>query len=497
MNHNNTIQDSELISLVGHCATGETVTYTLSPDSNVIIGSDVRCGMRIKGDAIAPRHCVIRYNSGDLFVTDWFSDSGTFVNKVRVIEETRVKVDDELRLGNLELRIVGHNANSRSQPDAIPLDLKVSLISEIEAYLPTQYDTPQYAAVSTELTSETLSKTGDDSIPLPSRARLLVELAQAQDEIVFLRQELEAHLTSPSPVAAPSIDNTAMQMELEVLRSEVVQLQADLAERDAALNRNWSQGCASESSNAAEDAVDTEALVERLETLLEELQSSDRRAATLDDLLRSSADQHRAELDERERLENWVSEIENRVMVREESWHAERSRLEMKFASLAEQKAQLDKTLAESPHSPASSPNQSLIVELQQKYDKAIAQLDVAQEEIGRLNKTSDSAKRSIEKAKRVDDMEELIRKRDVEISQERANLARQRAELDRVRVEFERAPRSFGKADETAIRIQAFRAHLQGIHEQEQTALRETKAPSLASRIAQLWQRFDGLIDN
>ena len=497
MHRNNTFQEYDLISLVGHLTNGETTSHTLCQEANVIIGSDVRCGMRLNEDSIAPRHCIIRYNSGHLYVTDWISDAGTFVNNVRITEETRVNVDDELRLGNLKLRIVGHNANSRPKPDAIPLELNVSLVSEIEAYMQTEFDTPQPHQAATELTSETLAKSDDDSVPLPSRARLLVELAQAQDEITFLRQELVAHLANPSPPAGRSTENSATQLEMDVLRTEVIQLQNELAERDAAMDDPWSRGSEKGTAKVNEDVTDTEALVERLETLLEELQTADRRAATLDDLLRSSADEHRAELDERERLENWVGEIERRVMLREESWQAERNRLELKLASLAEQKMQLDKTLAESPQSATSPPNQTLIVALQQKYDKAIAQLETSHEQVARLSKTLDNANRSIEKAKQVEAMEELMRKRDVEISQERANLARQRAEMDRIRVEFERAPRSLGKADETAIRIQAFRAHLQGIHEQEQTAQKESKAPSLASRIAQLWQRFDGLIDN
>jgi hypothetical protein len=63
---------------------------------------------------------------------------------------------------------------------------------------------------------------------------------------------------------------------------------------------------------------------------------------------------------------------------------------------------------------------------------------------------------------------------------------------LDRLRADLERNPRSLDKADDTAIRIQAFRDHLRGIHEQEQTVARTAKSQGLAARIAKLWNRLD-----
>ncbi len=486
--------EQKLICLVFNLPNSDTITYRLDPDCNVIVGGDERCGMRLAAETISDRHCMIRYAAGEILVTDWFSEFGTFVNDRRITEETRVRANDTLRLGNHELKVMMHDLSAHPHSEPAVFAPIVTLIPDLASYSNYETTAGEPDVAEPESTLDRCESRAEESESRPSYARLQVEFAQALDELAFLRHELEAQLAKPIPAAGSNDgDDVPWQLDLDELRAENIRLQTELAERDAALLANWDQESQGHVPDIDSTPTDTEALVERLEQLLDELQSADRRVATLDDLLRSSADEHRAELEEREHLENWVAEIEQRVSEREESWKAERTRLEAKISEQLAQRQQSDKMLAETLRSQAGEPAEKLVVDLQRKYDKAIEHLESAHQEIERLKRVASSPRGNADNGKRVQELEAIIRKREVDISQERASLARQRAELDRARVDVERVPRALDRADENDIRIQAFRAHLRGIHEQEQIEKKEHRATSLAGRIAQLWQRMDG----
>jgi pSer/pThr/pTyr-binding forkhead associated (FHA) protein len=77
----------------------------ISSDEFVIGRSDA-CHLRPKSDSISRRHCVLRVRDGRLFVEDLQSRNGTFLEKVRVTEETEVQHGNHLKLGRLEFEVV-------------------------------------------------------------------------------------------------------------------------------------------------------------------------------------------------------------------------------------------------------------------------------------------------------------------------------------------------------------------------------------------------------
>lgn len=468
---------------------GQVVTYDLKPDSNVIVGSDDRCGLRVFSGSVSPRHCMIRQMAGEIIILDWFSESGTFVNGQRITEETTIQSTDQVLIGECELRLVIRDA--QVAPISHPVDQETIVSVQHSAVYDGAADNAESSPVSTADDNEV--STGDE-VDHGMIVRLQVELAQAREENAFLRQELEAQLETPThqPLLEGELD-AATRDEIETLRAQNRQLQMDLEERDAALMKGWDPSEGELPATPTITSSETEALVERLEQLLDELQSADRRISTLDDLLRSSAEENRAEMEERAQLENWVGEIEKRIGEREEDWAAERASLEAKIAELKSRPVMPEMPAhAADAKSPANAAER-IVLEWRRKYEIALEQLEAAHRETGQLKKTLAAHAADTNMADRIRELESTQRQKDVELSQERATVARMRAEIDRMRVDADRMPRTMSKANETDIRIQAFRAHLKGIHEQEQIEKREHKSQGLAARLGKLWQRLDG----
>jgi predicted component of type VI protein secretion system len=82
---------------------GRTIPITLS---QFIIGRDPQCQLRPSSALISKRHCALIIRNGRVFVRDFDSTNGTFVNDQPVKGELEVKNDDMLKAGPLTFRIV-------------------------------------------------------------------------------------------------------------------------------------------------------------------------------------------------------------------------------------------------------------------------------------------------------------------------------------------------------------------------------------------------------
>ncbi len=402
---------------------GATIAHQLQPDGSIIIGRDERCGMRINADSISAKHCVVRLAEGVVTVMDWYSESGTFVNDQRITEETRLENGDALRLGNHLIQIIWKRPHStlgaivenssslakpRSSAEAVDASIDGSETARDDNSGSSPYS--QALAIPDPIVIPDFDENSRHHCDGPSNARLQIELAQAKDDVIFLRQELESQLQTALSVATPTAEPEFVSPasdEIEMLRAEVIQLQSELAEREEALLSGWG---ATTNPIESSETVDSESLVQRLEQLLDELQSADRRVTVLQDLLRSSADEHRAEIEEREQLEKWVAEIEKRVAEREESWNAERTRLESRITEQVAHRKLADKSLSDAIQSSGNGQSERMVVELQSKYDKALDRLDNAYEEVARLKNIVEKANESIEQAQRIRELEDLLR---------------------------------------------------------------------------------------
>jgi pSer/pThr/pTyr-binding forkhead associated (FHA) protein len=91
-----------LIVLTEGKSAGKAIPITLS---QFLIGRDPQCNLRPASAMISKRHCSVLVKSGKVFVRDFDSTNGTFVNNDRVQGEHEVKNDDVLKVGPLEFRV--------------------------------------------------------------------------------------------------------------------------------------------------------------------------------------------------------------------------------------------------------------------------------------------------------------------------------------------------------------------------------------------------------
>jgi pSer/pThr/pTyr-binding forkhead associated (FHA) protein len=106
----------------------------ISSDEFVIGRSDA-CHLRPKTDSISRKHCVLRMRDGRLFVEDLQSRNGTFLDKVRITEETEAQHGNRLKLGRLEFEVVIQKSPApvkaeKTRPDAPTVSEKVKLEEE-------------------------------------------------------------------------------------------------------------------------------------------------------------------------------------------------------------------------------------------------------------------------------------------------------------------------------------------------------------------------------
>jgi len=75
------------------------------PVAEFVIGRDEGCQLRPASPAISKRHCAIVVRSGKIFVRDFGSTNGTFVNNQQVSGEIECTGDEAIRIGPLEFTL--------------------------------------------------------------------------------------------------------------------------------------------------------------------------------------------------------------------------------------------------------------------------------------------------------------------------------------------------------------------------------------------------------
>ncbi len=70
-----------------------------------IIGRDPQCNLRPASAVISKRHCAVLIREGQVFIRDFDSTNGTFVNDDPVKGEMPIHNDDVLKIGPLEFKV--------------------------------------------------------------------------------------------------------------------------------------------------------------------------------------------------------------------------------------------------------------------------------------------------------------------------------------------------------------------------------------------------------
>ena len=77
------------------------------PDTEVIIGRDETCQVRLASEDVSRRHCMLTPTADGLVVRDLDSRNGTYVNEVLIEAETQLEPGDQLRVGPMTFQVSG------------------------------------------------------------------------------------------------------------------------------------------------------------------------------------------------------------------------------------------------------------------------------------------------------------------------------------------------------------------------------------------------------
>jgi pSer/pThr/pTyr-binding forkhead associated (FHA) protein len=91
-----------LVVLNAGKAEGQAVPVNLA---QFTIGRDPQCSLRPASALISKRHCAILVRGGEVFLRDFDSTNGTFLNEEPVKGEVPLKNNDRLRVGPLEFKV--------------------------------------------------------------------------------------------------------------------------------------------------------------------------------------------------------------------------------------------------------------------------------------------------------------------------------------------------------------------------------------------------------
>jgi len=475
------------------------------------IGSDQTSDVCLADEGVAPTHCAVSVGEDSVVVEDCYSEQGTFVNDRRIRSE-KITTEANLRLGEarMAIKIIGASNSSSYESDPAQQgeydDPSTHELSDVASFDPADQDhapqihagplespvvaanvvlaetvlpaaeMPAFAAES--MSAETSLEdpvVGEAEVTAPLAAAVsdagavALELLQAQEEIKILQARLQQQ---PESAGTPQADPYQEEM-IELLREEVIQLQTALAERDEVDQLSHTPAVPAPSEDEMLSREDAEKLVDRLEQLLAELTGKDEEITRLTGMLQLAEESAQAEKEERAQIDSWLKDIEERFGQREAEWQAERDRMQAMIES-----TKAERTLAESAMNADSS---SARLEAAQNVIKGLRETAESQREhMLALEEKNNQLTRQLQQAEVDSNREERMA-----IAQERALLAQQRQELE---AEMQRQQKT--AADETTLKLQVLRQHLNEIHEEERAEKEERK---LGSRLSRLWRRLDG----
>jgi predicted component of type VI protein secretion system len=88
--------------------------------SQFVIGRDPQCHLRPASPLISKRHCAIIQRGGKVFLRDFGSTNGSFVNDEPVKGEVELSNDDKLKIGPLEFQVRIEAGEPAAKPAAAP-----------------------------------------------------------------------------------------------------------------------------------------------------------------------------------------------------------------------------------------------------------------------------------------------------------------------------------------------------------------------------------------
>jgi pSer/pThr/pTyr-binding forkhead associated (FHA) protein len=98
-----------------------------------VIGRDPQCNLRPASAMISKRHCAVLVKGGQVYVHDFDSTNGTFINDEQIKGEVAVKDGDTLKLGPLSFKLVIEGMPAPSKPTPPPKPKLEAALSDEDA----------------------------------------------------------------------------------------------------------------------------------------------------------------------------------------------------------------------------------------------------------------------------------------------------------------------------------------------------------------------------
>jgi pSer/pThr/pTyr-binding forkhead associated (FHA) protein len=90
-----------------------------------VIGRDAQCQLRPASQHVSKKHCSIRVKGDKVFVEDYGSTNGTFINDQPVKGEREIRDGDRLRIGPLDFQVKVEGGVQAEKPTQVEQDTKV------------------------------------------------------------------------------------------------------------------------------------------------------------------------------------------------------------------------------------------------------------------------------------------------------------------------------------------------------------------------------------
>lgn len=437
---------------------GERTVHQFESGRSVLVGTSKDCGLRLQGEGLSACHCLLSLEDGTLWVQDWASHSGTLLNGQPIEAKVAVERTDEIRVGEYRLSTAPVSAGAFGACQSV-----ASSHSE-----PPRCEAPQ--------APQSIRNEEPKTLQTPAEAAMWTE-----DELL---NGLEVPVTGNPQTAFEA--ESFEQETIALLRDEIELLQEMLAQRDAQLAERNAAADEPGAPNAATiDDGDSEALLARMEQLLEEAACGDERVALLEEMLQAAEEANQAEQEERRQLEAWVGDIERRISQRDGQRNAEVEALRGRLEEAVQEREQAQLQLKQA----ASVGNAPQYYE--ESLDRLQQQNKALQDKLAEMAAERASLMQQLDQSGARDD--EALREERVAIAQERAIVSRLRSELTNKLSALEDSPKPANPAaSDAATRLQALREHLREIHAEEQQECHEPTSHSLTSRISRIWKRLE-----
>lgn len=517
---------------------GHESRQQLAPGNSLLVGSSADCGLQLENAEVAALHCLLHWDDRKLIIQDWCSLTGTIVDGRRIESECEIEKQARVEIGPFELCVSAPqfdaSEDSKERNDSggdhsqqgVAQDMSLDRLdqgqrngTEAVSYrtagdavsgVPSA-DSPRDAAEPVpygaresdpDHADESAVEPNTDDEPVPCGAESVPNSAES-----VLSSAFESVSYSADSYDVPAAEDDAVSQEtIELLSAEVEHLQTELQERDLQLEELAQSISVGENNGLANDgATAPDQPLERLEQLLDELERGDERGAALEGLLQAEEEARLAERDERDQLEAWVDEIEQRIGQREEGWEAEIATLKRQLDDATNERNHLEQRLHAATAAAPPEPNRDepadestietseVVADLRSQNSELREELEGARAEQRRLQEELEAQTDTDAESKRSEYIDEALREQRIELAQEKAEFARQRSDLLRQQEELQRRQKvRTSRACDIDDRISVFREHLREIHSEEKQEQPPEINNSLSNRLARLWKRLD-----